>query len=351
MKKLLNGIKGRWLARKLRQDPSRYQDRCRSEAPRLKSVPLFLALVETGRGDYGTLKKAFEGLELAGPPANGACIHLLNHGLPTVRIGATRVLQSIGDGRAISPLIGRLSDQDELVRAEAATALGEISTRTGRTDMVAPLLEQLKQASGSETRAIVEALSKTADSRAWELMVRILTTGKASKYSLEQAAGGLHYFADKDAVTHLLIDFLERDDVEARVRREWWQVRQGAIRSLAKLGTEEAINCLKRVARSDPEAMLQKTAQEIVDKHHNRGRDAEVKELSSFLFSDEVRLCSQSAAKRLAAVERLSSLGGREAMTTLQVFAKNDPDASVRESAARGAGRIAQQEIMQGRLP
>jgi HEAT repeat protein len=86
-----------------------------------------------------------------------------------VRISAALSLLSLGDQRALEPLVAALQDRDKSVRAVSASALGKLVD--GRTDARTRVLvlKKLKHASLGDTSAFVrrqalqsyEAIAKT----------------------------------------------------------------------------------------------------------------------------------------------------------------------------------------------
>ena len=85
----------------------------------------------------------------------------LCHGGVGMRINAARALGRIGDGRSIKPLVGRLGDKSRSVRAAVAEAL----VRLGRPAVV-PLIRALRQEDVVVRAEAARALGKTGDPRA-----------------------------------------------------------------------------------------------------------------------------------------------------------------------------------------
>ncbi|HYC20073.1 MAG TPA: HEAT repeat domain-containing protein, partial [Candidatus Bathyarchaeia archaeon] len=101
-----------------------------------------------------------------------------------VRRAAAEALGTIGDGRAVEPLVKALNDSDWLVRRKAAEALGTIGD--GRA--VEPLVKALNDADSDVRKSVAEALSKIGEP-AVEPLIKALND--TSEYVCEGAVEAL----------------------------------------------------------------------------------------------------------------------------------------------------------------
>src|SRR5712692_4875930 len=69
---------------------------------------------------------------------------------PEVRVRAIRRLRVIGGPQAVAAIMGALDDLDEVVRARAGIALGQMEAR----EVVPDLIERLKSSPSDEIREI-----------------------------------------------------------------------------------------------------------------------------------------------------------------------------------------------------
>lgn len=85
-------------------------------------------------------------------------------------LSAAKVLGSIGDPRAVSPLIAGLTDLADAVRAACAEALGQIGDRRA----VMPLVDAFRGSSPDCRGAICQALGRIGDARTCSTLVAAL---------------------------------------------------------------------------------------------------------------------------------------------------------------------------------
>jgi len=102
--------------------------------------------------------------------AVGPLLQALEHPNVNVRSAAARSLGSIGDVRAIEPLIDTLTDEEPMVRADAAGALG----RLGDPAAVLPLIERLDDPQLGVRSTAAGALAAIGDERALQPLIAAL---------------------------------------------------------------------------------------------------------------------------------------------------------------------------------
>jgi HEAT repeat protein len=158
--------------------------------------------------------EAASALGAIGSPARAAVPGLLqtlkDSGDWAYKWRVAKALGQIGDQRAIGPLIGALSDSNDMVRSTAATALGEI----GSSEAIPALLERSFDNDPGVRCAVIEALADLAQER-------------------------------NDDIVNRLINMLLGDD-NAGARRV-------AARSLATIGSLVATEAIKRALHDEGE--------------------------------------------------------------------------------------------------
>ena len=119
-----------------------------------------------------------------GESAVNALIEGLEHRNILVRAGAATALGEIGDKRAVMPLIKALEDEDSGARRDVAIALGEIGDKRA----VMPLIKALGDEDYNVQGWAAGALGKIGDRRAVKPLVKLL---KASEeVAVRNAAEG-----------------------------------------------------------------------------------------------------------------------------------------------------------------
>jgi HEAT repeat protein len=102
-------------------------------------------ITDLGAGDWGVRHQARESLLDIGPTAVEPVSAALASANAGVRWGAAKVLEQIGDARAIPGLVERLEDSDGSVRYLAAEALAKVGDAA-----VLPVLRALLKNAGSQ---------------------------------------------------------------------------------------------------------------------------------------------------------------------------------------------------------
>jgi HEAT repeat protein len=101
-------------------------------------------------------------------------IEALRTGRPRARRAAANALIEIPDPRAIEPLVAALRDADELVRLNAALALGEFQGRPELSTIVEPLSAALRDDSPFVRAMAASALGRAKDSAAVPALIEAL---------------------------------------------------------------------------------------------------------------------------------------------------------------------------------
>ena len=222
----------------------------------------------------------------------------LTHPSERVRKKAVAAAGQMMDTAAVSLLLPLLRDPAPEVRVEAVFALGQLGTSRSQD----ALMELYERERDLEVRlAIIEALGKMGDLKAWPLLRQVLEEKvPALRAEAALSVGRLAYrkIIPKDAVSALLP--LRRDPV-AEIR---WRV----------------MYALMRLADSTTASVMQEGLKD---------RDARV---------------------RMQAARGLGVIRAGEAVEALEAAARTDPDWRVRVNAARALGQIAPWDLL-GRLP
>ncbi len=145
-----------------------------------------------------------------------------------VRRAAALALGKIGGKKAVDPLINSLGDTDQDVRAAAAVALGQLGDRNA----VEPLISILAEKTWHAPIAAAPALAEIGDERAVEPLIKALKDGPA--HSRGPAAKALGKIGAESAVDPLIEALSDTNT----------GVRKAAARALAELGAGKAIPAL-----------------------------------------------------------------------------------------------------------
>jgi HEAT repeat protein len=231
-------------------------------------------------------------------------IAVLKDGDEFVRTAAAEALGKLGDARAVEPLVAALKDGDEFVRTAAAEALGEL----GDVRAVEPLVAALKDEEVNVRKAAVRALG-----RIWELTDIVELGNRDSKVKMA-AAEALGELGDVRAVEPLI----------TALKDEKVNVRKAAVRALGRIWELSDI-----VGLGNNDSKVRMAAAEVLGK---LGDVRAVEPLVTAL-KDEARYVQAAAA------EALGKLGDVQAVGPL-VAALKDEDMNVREAAVRALGEL-----------
>jgi HEAT repeat protein len=190
-----------------------------------------------------------------------------------VRRAAVRALAARGGVRVVEPLIAALDDRDQGVRAAAAAAVyrrlmtdpdqdarretASILGRLRAADAVEPLVKSIMDADEGVRVASIKALGAIGDMAAVGPLIVVLAheqvrarqTGRSS-LAVERAAG---------QALDLLCDERALDALEEMVRHDDSEVREIAVRRLAKLGTPAVAESLAATL-DDPDPVIRRSA-------------------------------------------------------------------------------------------
>lgn len=239
-------------------------------------------------------------------------INALSNGVEVVRMDAALALGKIGDERALKPLIKALNDADPDVRKSAATALGEL----GDTRAVKPLTRTLTDSHNAVRHEAAIAISELGGSEAIDSMVTAATD--QSEYVRKLAVTALGSFGSKKAA-NALTDALEDENPD---------VRERAAFSL--------IEVMSNAPAQDSHQMREKIAANLRDLDEEVSTDA----LITGLEKGEERSIRRNAAWLLG------QIGGRRAVNPL-MDALRDEDEHVRKFAATSLAQIGEPAVEQ----
>lgn len=208
------------------------------------------ALVELA--DKGSLKRFVKGLE---------------DGWSNVRVACIRALARFGTGEQVKPLVARLSDKEDLVREEAAQALGPI----GDASALPALDAQVKNASGNEFENFRETIyrsvsgigkrHKSAAKQAADILAKSGLSDKLFNPKMA-AVRGLLQLKDKRAVKALRDVLLEA----TKANRSWQQLDVVSIALEHKVKDVDFLKTLGELVKSEKMApMVKKRFKEALD--------------------------------------------------------------------------------------
>lgn len=146
-----------------------------------------------------------------------------NHPDPTYRYGAAMAFGSIQDPDAVESLAFLLKDPIDEVRAAAAFALGQTSSKRSVEVLVENFARQDTSGQfGQANKAILEAVGKSGDQKMLEALSTISTYTKKDTFLLEGQCLGLLRFAERKMVsrngTQLMANIVSDSEYPASVR-------------------------------------------------------------------------------------------------------------------------------------
>jgi len=194
-------------------------------------------------------ESAFKILAACGPPAFPWAESLLHSRDEVVRAGAAFALGELKDPRAVEPLIGALKDSGIGVRQLAAGALGELNDPRA----VEPLIGTLKDSEIAVRWVAAVALGRLKDPRAVDPLIDALTDSNADVR--RWAANTLGELNDPRAVDPLIGALKDSD----------FSVRWRAAGALGELKDRRAVEPLK-VLLADPDNSVRKAAEAAIKK-------------------------------------------------------------------------------------
>ena len=157
----------------------------------------------------------------------------------SVRSEAARALGNLGDRSAVDALVAALSDVDDSVRSEAARALGNLGDRSAVDALVAALDDENR----GVRRSAASALGNLGDRSAVDALVGTLSDEDSFiRFCAAQALGQL---GDRSAVDALVGTLSDDDDF----------VRQYAARALGELRDRSAVDALVAALSDDDDSV------------------------------------------------------------------------------------------------
>lgn len=207
--------------------------------------------------------------------------------------------------------IAALKDEDWAVREEAATALG--SYRDSRA--VGPLVAVLKDPDRAVREAAIAALTSIGEAS----VVALGACLKDPNLNVQEAAAAILSAIGDGRVLDPLIEGLSSAD---------WIVRMHAAKALGRIGEARAAPALMPLLQDKVKAVRAEAANALAAMG-----EAAVPLLVEALKHDQWLV-------RLHAVEALGRIRSSGAVEPLLRVLFNDPDAAVREDAARSLGEI-----------
>jgi HEAT repeat protein len=229
--------------------------------------------------------------------------------------GAARVAPNPPRSSTDSLLASIRSLRDEDARQEAVERLG----RQGDPSAVAALIAIARDDPDEDVqREAVESLGRIRDASGLRAVVDFARTHPNSDVRRE-AVATIGEYAPAHVAIELLQDVAQRDrDVD---------VQQDAVESLGKLRDAQALEHVRRIARTHPNAAVRRTA--IDD--YAEGTDPE----TALSFLQEVLASDRSPAALSEALEELAELPGGLGTPALIAAARSHPSGAVRAEAQR----------------
>jgi hypothetical protein len=218
------------------------------------------------------------------------------------RSAAARALGQLGDPRAIEPLISALRDEHQLVRSEAADALG----RVGK-DAVIPLLSALEDENQEVRSSAADALAITGDARAVEPVIAIFGAEETLTRTLRNGNAGF---------ARLLIDSGAETEWSILLMEEAVLNHASSVQLLLEQGADaSAVN--ERTGLNALHTAVQKSCYETVRMLVEKGADVNARQ-QDVVGPDKIRIqkvnnanaaLSDAAAESIRMVQLLIELG------------------------------------------
>jgi HEAT repeat protein len=224
---------------------------------------------------------------------------------------AAWALGQLGDPRAVEPLITVLQGRDIVHRITAAESLGRI----GDSRATDPLINAMHDRNEFVRKAAASALQQVVDSRSVSLLINAL---RDSDESVRNSVANALVTLGESALAPLIAALHDPDD---------W-VRNRAAEALGQLGDARAVEPLLAALRDPDEAVRREAAGALGEL-----RDARAVEPLLAALRDPDKWVRGRAA------EALGALGDARAVEPL-IAALRDPDKEVRREAAGALGVI-----------
>jgi HEAT repeat protein len=272
------------------------------------AVPLLISALASPNGEV--VRLALGALrQLKDTRAVAPVIDLLQlpHASSSFHEEAIRVLEALGDQRAVKPLLSLLLCEVHEVHHSAAKALGEL----GDTSVVPYLIETLSTMGSSvRCRAIVDALGCLRSGEATEPLIDLVGSNRAySDISLtSMALSALGNIRDPRALS-VLIKFCRHSES---------QLRYHATVALGKLGDKRAFDAIMS-RLSDEDSWIRGTAVSAL---------GDLRDLRAIQPIIERLLTDPSVDVRLDAADVLGNKGDESALAALRQAAEQDHEYS-----------------------
>ncbi len=236
---------------------------------------------------------------------------LLEARFPQLAASAKAQVLAILDATSERLILEAVVDQDALVRQAAIEALGRAGGRAS-----VPVLINLALSDSREDKNLAEtALVKISGPGALAALEKNSTEGTPK--SRIAAMNALAARSDKAAIPGLVKSMNDSDT----------GVAQGALAALGKLGSDNEVEILGRLALTTPSSDVSAALEQVASRA--KDQTAAARKLLALAAGNEAAVA--------ALVNTLSVLGGKEAMAaTLRLAASSNPD--IQENAIRSLG-------------
>ena len=210
------------------------------------AIPVLLDALDSERVE--TRESAIQALASIGPPATEPLVDALGSDSPQIRCGAVDALGRIGDHESLGHIVVALGDPEDVVREEAAEKLQHIGAPA-----VSPLIEALVDDRRWVSGGAAELLPKLGDPAVDGLFEALRGDRRAIRYAATKVLGKIG--TGDSGIVSRLADVLEDPRAE---------VRQTAVRALAQIGDEAAVEILVRALEAEEEALQEEVTQALV---------------------------------------------------------------------------------------
>ncbi len=210
------------------------------------AIPVLLGALKDDREP--PREEAVQALARMGSGAIDALVDCLDAESPRLRRGAVRVLCQIGEPETVAAAVRALGDADDRVRLEAAEMLRKVGP-----SVVKPLIEALMDDQRWVSAGAADLLTELGDPAVDGLIEALRGDRRALRYAAAKVLGTIG--AEDPSVVLKLGAVLNSSRAE---------VRQTAVRALAQMGNDAAIDLLVGSLETEEEALRRASAQALV---------------------------------------------------------------------------------------